>query len=291
MTGGRPSLPRSRCREGGRYKCQVAGVPHSTPIPPQAQTSFKRAVMKGLCVVALVAALCVAPFRAERPPSGVLRPMPRPGTEGVHTLPALLPDHLRSSHRQTRPSYRPDVPSFQRPQIQPRHPSFNVQTKPLPRPVGAITLPAELPEDFRQTRPFVRPDVPSFQRPQIQPRHPSFNVQTKPLPRPVGAITLPAELPEDFRQTRPFVRPDVPSFQRPQIQPRHPSFNVQTKPLPRPVGVRTLPAELPEDFRQTRPALRPTSYVPHAESEICQSCERLTFVRRGACCKRWNLCC
>ncbi|XP_063600205.1 uncharacterized protein LOC134776396 isoform X1 [Penaeus indicus] len=300
--------------------------------------------MKAVCIVALFAALCVAPFRAERPPAGMLRPLPRPGHEGVRTLPALLPDDLR----QTRPA-RPDVPPFQRPQIQPRHPSFIKQTKPLPRPVGVETLPAELPEDFRQTRPFarpagvntlpadlpedlqgsrkqtrpfVRPDVPSFQRPQIQPRHPSFLMQTKPLPRPVGVETLPAELPEDLKQTRPFARPagvntlpadlpedlrgsrkqmrpfdrpDVPSFQRPQIQPQHPSFTKQTKPLPRPV-------ELPGDLKQTRPFARPpvpslqrpnpwSLHVPQGEAEICQSCERLPFVRRGACCKRWNLCC
>ncbi|XP_063600206.1 uncharacterized protein LOC134776396 isoform X2 [Penaeus indicus] len=223
--------------------------------------------MKAVCIVALFAALCVAPFRAERPPAGMLRPLPRPGHEGVRTLPALLPDDLR----QTRPA-RPDVPPFQRPQIQPRHPSFIKQTKPLPRPVGVETLPAELPEDFRQTRPFARP---------------------------AGVNTLPADLPEDLqgsrKQTRPFVRPDVPSFQRPQIQPQHPSFTKQTKPLPRPV-------ELPGDLKQTRPFARPpvpslqrpnpwSLHVPQGEAEICQSCERLPFVRRGACCKRWNLCC
>ncbi|XP_047502323.1 gibberellin-regulated protein 14-like [Penaeus chinensis] len=220
--------------------------------------------MKGFFAVALVAVLCAAPLRAE--------PLPRPGYGGVQTLPAPLPADLRSS--QTRPFDRPDVPSFQRPQIQPQHPSSFKQTKPLPRPV---TLPARLPQDLKQTRPVVRPQVQP--QPVVLPAGLSSpGRQTKPLARPV---TLPARLPEGFRQTRPVARP---SYHRPQVLPAYPSG-----------GRQTLPAKLPEDLRgpskQTRPVVRPTSYIPQGETEICRNCAQLSYVRRGACCKRWNTCC
>ncbi|XP_071520443.1 uncharacterized protein [Panulirus ornatus] len=226
--------------------------------------------MRVLCLLAVMA-LCASASLADSD-AGLsshkqTKPVPRPQIQpprpygGVQTLPARLPeDFRRPAGGQTRPSYRPDVPSFQRPQIQPAHPSAGVQT-----------LPARLPEDFRrpaggQTRPSYRPDIPSFQRPQIQPAHPSAGVQT-----------LPARLPEDFRrpaggQTRPSYRPDIPSFQRPQIQPPHPSF-------------------LKENIsgKQTKPA--PKSFIPQEEADICSDCGHLSFVRKGACCRRWDLCC
>nr|XP_027234952.1 diacylglycerol kinase kappa-like [Penaeus vannamei] len=300
---------------GGRYKAQGRESATFGCHPPEGAVlvSTKRTDMKGLFVLAFVAALCVAPFRAEGPP-GVLRPLPRPGYGGVQTLPAPLPAPLGSSFKQTRPSYRPQI-----------QPSL-IQTKPLPRPV---TLPAKLPEDLRQTRPIARPQTQPL--PVVLPADlSSSGKQTKPLPRPV---TLPAKLPEDLKQTRPVVRP--------QVQPAHPSGGVrplpavlpadlrgsgkQTKPLPRPVplpavdlkqtrpvarpsyhrpqvlpaypsgGRQTLPAALPADLqgprKQTRPVLRPSPYSPLRETEICRNCAQLSFVRRGACCKRWNSCC
>ncbi|XP_063600208.1 uncharacterized protein LOC134776397 [Penaeus indicus] len=218
--------------------------------------------MKGFSAVALVAVLCVAPLRAEQ---GVLRPLPRPGYGGVQTLPAPLPADLRSS--QTRPYGRPDVPSFQRPQIQPQHPSSFKQTKPLPRPV---TLPAKLPQDLKQTRPVVRPQAQAL--PVVLPAGISSpGKQTKPLPRPV---TLPARLPEGHRQTRPVARP---SYHRPQVLPAYPSG-----------GRQTLPATLPEDLRgpskQTRPVIR------HAAG-TCRNCVQLSYARRDLCCRRLNACC
>ncbi|XP_063600397.1 keratinocyte proline-rich protein-like [Penaeus indicus] len=245
-------------------------------------------------------------LRAEQ---GVLRPLPRPGYGGVQTLPAPLPADLRSS--QTRPYGRPDVPSFQRPQIQPQHPSSFKQTKPLPRPV---TLPAKLPQDLKQTRPVVRPQA----LPVVLPAGLSSpGKQTKPLPRPV---TLPAKLPQDLKQTRPVVRPQAQAL--PVVLPAGISSpGKQTKPLPRPV---TLPARLPEGHRQTRPVARPSYHRPQVlpaypsggrqtlpatlpedlrgpskqtrpvirhTSGTCRNCVQLSYARRDLCCRRLNACC
>ncbi|KAK4288596.1 hypothetical protein Pmani_038382 [Petrolisthes manimaculis] len=141
------------------------------------------------------------------------------------------------------------------------------------------------------------PVPPSFHQPQVDPRPSGPFLRPPAQPGYAGVMTLPAAIPEGW--TRPQPRPTGP-FLRPQAQP---GFQ----------GVMTLPALVPEGWRnqrgsaawtrpQPRPDVpsfqrpqiqppRPTNFIPSGEKEICSTCDNLSLKRKGACCRRWNLCC
>ncbi|KAK3864930.1 hypothetical protein Pcinc_029419 [Petrolisthes cinctipes] len=171
--------------------------------------------------------------------------------------------------------------SFHQPQVDPRPTGPFLRPPAQPGYEGVMTLPAAIPEGWtsrqpRHTGPFLRPQAqPGYEgvmtlpaaipegwaRPQPRPTGPFLRPQAQPGYQ--GVMTLPAVVPEGWRNqrgsadwTRPQPRPDVPSFQRPQIQPP-----------------------------------RPTNFIPSGEKEICSTCDNFSFKRKGACCRRWNLCC
>ncbi|KAK3865847.1 hypothetical protein Pcinc_028589 [Petrolisthes cinctipes] len=151
------------------------------------------------------------------------------------------------------------VPSFQRPQVDPRpiRTGRSAQTKPVPRPQRPQTLPAPLPiersDDLPPASELTKPVPRPYQRPQTLPAIAPARPQTVPAVSPARPQTVPAVSPAIRTRREEF----APLPEGPIVEPR-PSPSDLTRPVPRP---HVQPSRPPP-----RPHVQPTPPPGHKPS-------------------------